>query len=155
MRLAPYQPGPSQWIAKEGQMNQVPDERLDVLFISEDSDLAEMYRLKLELDGYLVRTVRRDEEWPPAGWRPDIAYLDVDGGEGLGLRGYSRLRSDAAMGDVPVVILARVGAFDLARRGFILGAQDYLVTVNEPYQLSPTLEHLSDGLEAIPAAALE
>jgi DNA-binding response OmpR family regulator len=134
-------------------MNPLSDDRLDVLFVSDDADLAEMYRMKLELDGYLVRTVRRDEDWPQGGWRPDIAYLDVDGGDGLGIRSHGRLRADATMHDVPAVILSRVGAAELARRGFLPGSQDYLVTISEPLQLTAVVDRLGQGL--IPAAAGE
>jgi DNA-binding response OmpR family regulator len=132
-------------------VNPLPDDRLDVLFVCEDADLAEMYRMKLELDGYLVRTVRRDEDWPPASWRPDIAYLDVGAGEGIGVRGLQRLRSDDSTHDVPAVILSRLSGPQLAERGFVPGSQDYLVTISEPFQLTPAIDRLSQGL-AVPAA---
>jgi len=135
-------------------MNLLTEDHLDVLFVSEDADLAEMYRMKLELDGYLVRTVRQDEDWPVEGWRPDIAYLDVDDGQGMGVRGHRRLRADSTMYDVPAVILSRLGPGELAERGFLPGPQDYLVAISEPFQLTPAIDRLSQGL-AIPAAARE
>jgi DNA-binding response OmpR family regulator len=135
-------------------VNPLADDRLDVLFVCEDADLAEMYRMKLELDGYLVRTVRRDEDWPQGSWRPDIAYLDVDTGEGIGVRGLARLRSEAATHDVPAVILSRLSAPQLAERGFVPGPQDYLVTISEPFQLTPAIDRLSQGLP-VPASARE
>jgi DNA-binding response OmpR family regulator len=133
-------------------MNPLADDPLDVLFASEDAELAEMYRMKLELDGYLVRGMARDEEWPPAGWRPDIAYFEVGDGEDFGARTHRRLRSDATTYDVPAIVLSRLSLRELDQRGFALGPQDYLVKLGEPFHLNPSVERLSSGL-ALPLAA--
>jgi DNA-binding response OmpR family regulator len=55
---------------------------VEVLFIADDSDLAEMYRLKLELDGYWVRTIGLDRAVAAArARRPDIIFLDLPAGD--------------------------------------------------------------------------
>jgi len=53
-------------------------ETLDVLYIAEDDALAEMYRLKLELDGYWVRVVDLDNAVAETrARRPDIIFLEL------------------------------------------------------------------------------
>src|SRR3989442_3122030 len=63
-------------------------ETLDVLYIADDDGLAEMYRLKLELDGYWVRVVDLDNAVAETrARRPDIIFLELPAGrpERLGL----------------------------------------------------------------------
>src|SRR5256885_14148859 len=56
-------------------------ETLDVLYIAEDDALAEMYRLKLELDGYWVRVVDLDNAVAETrARRPDIIFLELPAG---------------------------------------------------------------------------
>ena len=43
-------------------MSEAPDEDVSVLFIEDDPAVAEMYKLKLELDGYTVRVAKDGEE---------------------------------------------------------------------------------------------
>lgn len=133
-------------------MKAFPEDHLDVLFIGGDADLAEIYRMKLELDGYLVRIVHRDEEWPASPWRPDIAYLDVQDGQGIGVRGHRRLRSDPVLQDVPAVILSTLRPHELSKRGFVLGPMDYLVTVSESFHAGSTIDRLTRAL--LPAAVV-
>jgi DNA-binding response OmpR family regulator len=117
-------------------MKAYSEDHLDVLFVSDDADLAEVYRMKLELDGYLVRIVRRDDDWPQASWHPDIVYLDVQDGDPAGIRGEQRLRAHPALRDLPAVLLSTLRSHQLRERGFQLGPMDYVVTVSLPAQLS-------------------
>src|SRR2546428_14089935 len=56
-------------------------ETLDVLYIADDDGLAEMYRLKLELDGYWVRVVDLDNAVAETrARRPDIIFLELPAG---------------------------------------------------------------------------
>ena len=114
-----------------------------VLFVEDDPTVAQMYRLKLELDGYQVIMAKDGEE----GLRlanevdPDIVFLDirlpkVDGFSVLeGLRATDRTRH------VPVVILSNYGEQDLVDRGLRLGALEYLI------KSQTTPAHLSRGVE--------
>ena len=114
-----------------------------VLFVEDDPTVAQMYRLKLELDGYQVIMAKDGEE----GLRlarevdPDIVFLDirlpkVDGFSVLeGRRATDRTRN------VPVVILSNYGEQDLVDRGLRLGALEYLI------KSQTTPAHLSRGVE--------
>jgi len=119
------------------------NDEIRVLFVEDDPTVAQMYRLKLELDGYQVIMAKDGEE----GLRlanevdPDIVFLDirlpkVDGFAVLeGLRAYDRTRN------VPVVILSNYGEQELVDRGLKLGALEYLI------KSQTTPANLSRGVE--------
>jgi DNA-binding response OmpR family regulator len=118
-------------------------DEIRVLFVEDDPTVAQMYRLKLELDGYQVIMAKDGEE----GLRlanevdPDIVFLDirlpkVDGFSVLeGLRARDRTRN------VPVVILSNYGEQELVERGLRLGALEYLI------KSQTTPANLSRGVE--------
>jgi DNA-binding response OmpR family regulator len=118
-------------------------DEIRVLFVEDDPTVAQMYRLKLELDGYQVIMAKDGEE----GLRlanevdPDIVFLDirlpkVDGFAVLeGLRGVERTKH------VPVVILSNYGEQELVDRGLKLGALEYLI------KSQTTPANLSRGVE--------
>src|SRR2546430_16984533 len=68
----------------------------DILLIGGGSDAAEMYRMKLVLDGYRAITVADigDSAAHRAGWRPDLVLIDLVAGAGTQLRDLRRLRTD-------------------------------------------------------------
>ena len=84
-------------------------ETLDVLYVAENLALAEMYHLKLELDGYWVRVVDLDR----------LGILDD-------------LRTAARRPDLPAIILAASRGQELRSQGAILCASDYVVRISSP-----------------------
>jgi DNA-binding response OmpR family regulator len=125
-----------------GRGQQSSDE-IRVLFVEDDPTVAQMYRLKLELDGYQVIMAKDGEEGLRLAHEvdPDIVFLDirlpkVDGFAVLeGLRAYDRTKN------VPVVILSNYGEQELVERGLKLGALEYLI------KSQTTPANLSRGVE--------
>jgi len=100
-----------------------------VLFVEDDPSVAEMYKLKLELDGYAVE-VAGDGIQAVAmatGNPPDIIFLDIRLPKMDGMGVLEALRNDERTRDVPVVILSNYSERELVERGLRLGALDYLV----------------------------
>jgi DNA-binding response OmpR family regulator len=105
------------------------DEEVRVLFIEDDAAVAEMYRLKLELDGYTV-TVAPDGEQGlklASEGPPDIVFLDIRLPRMDGFAVLEALRADDKLKHVPVIILSNYGEAELVDRGLKLGALDYLI----------------------------
>jgi CheY-like chemotaxis protein len=100
-----------------------------VLFIEDDPTVAQMYRLKLELDGYQVTMAKDGEE----GLRfagellPDIIFLDIRLPKKDGFAVLEALRSAERTRAIPVVILSNYGERELVEKGLRLGAQEYLI----------------------------
>ena len=106
----------------------VPDE-VRVLLVEDDPSVAQMYRLKLELDGYQV-DIALDGEAALEMARtlsPDIVFLDIRLPNLNGLDVLEALRSDPLTRPLPVVILSNFSEAELVERGARLGALDHLI----------------------------
>ena len=119
------------------------EQTIDVLLIEDDEQFLDMYRLRLERDGYRVHTASDGERGLAIATElnPDIIFLDIrlpkmDGFAVLeGLRGSERTKN------VPVVILSNYGERELVERGLKLGALEYLI------KSQTTPANLSRGVE--------
>jgi CheY-like chemotaxis protein len=106
------------------------EEALDILFIEDDPDIAEMYRLKLELDGYWVRTVKSDSAVAAARAQcPEIVFLDLLSGCPERLTVLSAIRDAVRRPHLPSIILAASDKDELESQNRTLSASDYLVRV--------------------------
>jgi CheY-like chemotaxis protein len=124
-----------------------PDD-VRVLFVEDDASVAQMYRLKLELDGYLVDVA-------PDGitalekartTHPDIIFLDIRLPKLDGLSVLENLRADPATAPIPVVILSNWNERELVERGMTLGALDHLIkSQTTPARLSQRLRDWLKG----------
>ena len=126
-------------------MNQ-PDEAssddVRVLLVEDDTAIAQMYRLKLELDGYQVEVAGDGEAAleMARGSAPDIIFLDLRLPKLDGLEVLETLRSDPITKTVPVVILSSYSEKELVQRGAKLGVLDLLIkSKTTPAQLAGAL----------------
>lgn len=126
-----------------GQAGQADEDIVEVLLVEDDLSVLEMYRLKLELDGYRVSTAADGEEGlRKAGeLHPDIIFLDIRLPKMDGFEVLRRLRSQETTRQIPVIILSNYGEDDLVARGLRLGAHEYLIKA----RTTPT--SLSEGID--------
>ena len=105
------------------------DETIRVLFIESDPAAAEMYRLKLELDGYQVSVFDSgDEAIHQASLAPpDMIYLDIRRHEVEGFATLQALRATEGTRNVPVIVLSDRSSSEMAERGFKADALDHVV----------------------------
>jgi CheY-like chemotaxis protein len=129
------------------QAHAEPDD-VRVLFVEDDASVAQMYRLKLELDGYEV-DVAGDGVVALEKARashPDIIFLDIRLPKLDGLGVLEALRKDAATRSIPVVILSNWNERELVERGIELGALDHLIkSQTTPARLSQRLRDWLGG----------
>lgn len=104
-------------------------EEVRVLLVEDDVALAQMYRAKLEEDGYTVQVAGDGEEALAAlaSDLPDLVFLDIRLPKMDGLTFLERLRASDRSKNVPVVILSNYSEHELVSRGLQLGALDYLI----------------------------
>lgn len=100
-----------------------------VLMVEDHPDIADLYELKLQLDGYRV-AVASDGE---AGLRlarslmPDLILLDIHVPHLDGLQVLAALREDEATDNVPVIVCSEDDNPQLIKEAQRLGATAYLV----------------------------
>ena len=128
-------------MADESRVNR---DRMRVLFVEDDPSVAEMYKLKLELDGYDVEVASDGEKALEIARKetpPDIIFLDIRLPKLDGFGVLEALRKDPQTTNLPVVILSNHSEKQLVERGLRLGALDYLIkTQTTPARLSSGLE---------------
>lgn len=105
------------------------DDNIRVLFIENDPAVAEMYKLKLELDGYVVTIVSSGEDVAKTArsLAPDLVFVDTQRHEDGGVATLRALRSMPATRHVPVIILSSLQPSELAAAGFTADVMDYVV----------------------------
>lgn len=124
------------------QHAEVPADDVRVLFVEDDASVAQMYRLKLELDGYVVDVASDGLAAleKARALHPDIIFLDIRLPKLDGLTVLERLREDASTARIPVVILSNWNEKELVERGVMLGALDHLIkSQTTPARLSQRL----------------
>lgn len=112
-----------------------PDEPISVLFIEDDPAVAEMYRIKLEVDGYQV-TVTDAGGLDGSLLRrrhPEIVFLDIRAPHRERVQLLRTLHGEPASERAPVVILSDYSTKELDDMGVGLHRQEYLVvSVKQP-----------------------
>lgn len=110
------------------------DTSLRVLLIDDDVDLAEMYRLKLELDGWSVALVHDGKKGLEKAVElvPDAILLDVQLPTLGGLAVLDALRAQPSTAMIPVVLFSNRDDLETIDAAFGLRATDYLVKYRTP-----------------------
>lgn len=113
-----------------------------VLMVEDHPDIADLYQLKLQLEGYRV-AVASDGAAGLSLARsllPDLILLDIHMPHLDGLQVLAALREDATTDDMPVVICSEDDDPQLIKEAQRLGAVAYLVKANLlPSRLSQTV----------------
>jgi DNA-binding response OmpR family regulator len=100
-----------------------------ILLVEDDHDIAQMYRLKLQYDGYRVHVAMTGEMALALAFEShtDLVLLDMGLPTMNGLQVLTALRADHRTFSLPVVILSNCDDPDLVETGLQLGAIDYLI----------------------------
>jgi CheY-like chemotaxis protein len=122
----------SSTLTQRSERSHPADDNLEVVFIGDDPGLAELYRLKLELDGYWVTTCPTiDNGLEHIRSRvPDLLFVDLGPDERHKREKLGILRSDAQLHQVPIVLLARGEVEATKPKSLQLGGRDFLVRVD-------------------------
>jgi len=94
------------------------EEIIRVLFIEDDPAVSEMYKLKLELDGYQVEVVANDDHVLEAAGRtkPDMIFIDLRVGDEQGFATLQRLRATAGTRELQAKLVDRAAGDELAEQ---------------------------------------
>jgi DNA-binding response OmpR family regulator len=100
-----------------------------VLIIEDDSFISDMYRLKLEAEGFNVKVAEDGQKGLEQlnKEKPDLVLLDVVMPKMDGFTVLQNIKEDPEIQDVPVVLLTNLGQKDSVEKGLKMGALDYVI----------------------------
>lgn len=112
-------------LVKSPHMN----DALKVLLIEDEKEVAELYRLKLSLDGYdvLVATEGESGLKKAIEEKPDLIFLDIKMPGMDGFEVLRHLRKNDITKLTPIVILSNFDEQEMIEKGLALGANEYLI----------------------------
>jgi two-component system phosphate regulon response regulator PhoB len=115
-----------------------------VLIVDDDADIRELMEFKLAKMGFDVHTAADGEAGLAAACdlRPDVVLLDWMMPKQSGLEVCAQLRAHAKLQDVVVILLTAMAQDDDMKRGFAVGADDYILKPFTPRELVTRLEAL-------------
>ena len=113
-----------------------------ILMVEDHAEIAELYQLKLQLDGYRVAVAANGVTGleMARSLLPDVILLDIHLPQLDGLQLLGALRDDAATRDLPVVVFSDDDSPSLIQQAERLNVTHYLVKAQVlPSRLSQTV----------------
>jgi two-component system, OmpR family, phosphate regulon response regulator PhoB len=117
-----------------------------VLIVEDQADIRKLIRMTLEFEAYEIHEAADGAHGlrMAAAVRPDLILLDVMmPGELDGLQVCQRVKADAQLAHVKVVLLTARGQVRDREAGTRCGADEYLVKPFSPLELIDTIERLT------------
>ncbi|MFA6594530.1 MAG: response regulator [Candidatus Buchananbacteria bacterium] len=107
----------------------MPGDKIKVLLVEDDTMIVDMYKLRLEEEGYEVTVTDRGSQAIELakGEKPNIILLDIILPEVDGFTVLSSLKSETAVKNIPVIIMTNLGQESDQEKGQRLGAEEYFV----------------------------
>lgn len=119
-----------------------------ILLVEDDRAVAEMYRLKLQRDGFTVQIAEDGDRAIDLARRqpPDLVLLDIRLPKRDGLQVLAAMRQDPPTAGVPIVVLSNYSEDLIVQRSLEGGATEYLVKAHTtPEMLSACLRRWLNG----------
>ena len=108
-------------------------QKIEMLFVEPDAFLAELLKIKLELDGIAVTVVPTVKRMHSHLKKKDISLIMIDMSVGAE-EALSHLKNDKKTADIPVVVSAPYATRDDVNRALAAGAKEFIITT----QCTPT-----------------
>jgi CheY-like chemotaxis protein len=105
------------------------NKNFSILITEDDVMLRDMYKMRLEAEGYIIDTADNGLEClkKVKASKPDLILMDIMMPVMDGLTALKKLKSDPEMKDVPVIIMTVLIQEEKRKEGIDLGAEDYLI----------------------------
>lgn len=107
----------------------MPDEKKKILLVEDDPMIVEMYKMRLEEEGFEVLITDRGSEaleWAISR-RPEVVLLDIILPEVDGFSILQNLKNSQETKDIPVLLLTNLGQESDQEKGRQMGVTDYFV----------------------------
>jgi CheY-like chemotaxis protein len=116
---------------------------LRILLVEDDAAVAELYIIRLELDGHVVLAASDGEAGLAAARkeRPELIFLDIRLPKLDGLAVLKAMKEDPATASIPVVMLSNYGRKEVVEQALRLGAADFRIkSRTTPTELASSIE---------------
>lgn len=116
-----------------------------ILVVEDDIMISSMYKTKFEADGFTVLTAEDGAQGLELAKKekPDIIMLDIILPQLDGFSVLEEVKKDAAMKNIPVIMLTNLGTNEDKLKGQKMGAIDYLVKASlTPGQVSAKIKQV-------------
>jgi len=120
-----------------------------ILLTEDDGFLASIYAQKLELEGYEVTLATNGEDGLKLAQKdhPDLILMDLLMPKMDGFEMLEKLKGDAGLKDVPVLVLTNLGQKEDVERCLKLGAAGYIIKAHSlPHE---TVKRIKEILHAV------
>lgn len=111
-------------------------EKHTVLLVEDDEMLHSMYIQKFTREGYEVLSGYNGAEGVQLAeeYKPDVILLDIIMPKMDGFAALKKLKKNAEIAEIPVILLTNLGQEEDIRKGKELGATDYFIKANHTPQ---------------------
>lgn len=110
----------------------MPDKKTTVVLVEDEKMLADMYATKFSMEGFDAHKANDGASGLEMikQVKPDIILLDIIMPKIDGFGVLRMLKTDAALKNIPVILLTNLGQDEDIKKGKELGAADYFVKAN-------------------------
>ena len=107
----------------------MPQDKIKILLVEDDSFLLGMYATKFEMEGFKVIMAEDGEKAVRLALKelPDIILLDIILPKVNGFEVLRQLKATPATANIPVLLLTNLSQKDEIEQGLKMGAEDYLI----------------------------
>ena len=122
------------------------DKQIHVLLVEDDTFLANIYKTKFEMEGFVVDVAENGELGLKEVQKrqPDLVLLDILLPKMDGFTVLQHMKEDAELKNIPVILLTNLGQKDDVEKGLKLGAADYLIKAH--FKPSETVDKVKSVL---------
>ena len=122
------------------------EKSIHILLIEDDTFLANIYKTKFEMEGFVVDVAENGELGLKEVQKrqPDLVLLDILLPKMDGFTGLQHMKEDAELKNIPVILLTNLGQKDDVEKGLKLGAADYLIKAH--FKPSETVDKVKSVL---------
>ncbi len=105
------------------------EEKNRILIIEDDTYISDMYKIKLEADGFAVKVSPDGQSGLDEikTMKPHLVLLDVIMPKMDGFSVLQNIKNNPEFKDIPVVMLTNLGQKDSVEKGLELGADGYII----------------------------
>lgn len=117
-----------------------------ILVVEDEKILSEMYRFKLNKEGFEVMTAMTVDEAIELGKKkvPDLVVLDMLLPQESGVNYLIKIKNIESLAKVPVLVLSNFDDSETRTMCFELGAKDYLIKSNhDPKEIVEKIKELA------------